>query len=134
MAAPKGNKNNQKLKTSDLKQEAYKQYCEHLAKGKSKRSWTFKHPELSLTWERMEKYIADEIELDPIQKELAMADGYLEWEKIAEDSAKGVNKDANTASLQMVMRNKFGWDKNEDRKDREGFKPQVAKLLEIWSE
>lgn len=132
--APKGNQNNKKLTTSDLKRDAYEQYCAHLAKGKSKRSWTFKHPELMLTWETMEKYIANDPEFDPIKKELALADGYLAWEQVAEDSAKGVNKDANTASLQMVMRNKFGWDKNEDRKDREGFKPQVAKLLEIWSE
>ena len=113
--APKGNKNGLKLKDSEVRQLAYTQYCEHLAKGKSKRSWYFKHPQLSCTWETIEKYLLDEIEFDPIHKKIAEAQGFGYWEEVVEDSAIGKNQAANTASLQMVMRNKFAWDKESGR-------------------
>lgn len=112
MAPPKGNDYTKKLKTTELKEEAYRQYCAHLAKGKSKKSWCFEHPHLTLTWETMEKYIkSDEHVFDPLKKRVAETKGYACWEQVVEDSATGKNKDANTASLQMLMRNKYGWDK-----------------------
>jgi len=113
--APLGSKNAEKLKTDELKAEAYQQYCAHLAKGKNKRTWRFRHPTgISVTWETMEKYIKeDPIKFDPIHKEIAYIDGYAVWEEICDGSAIGTNRNANTASLQMVMRNKFGWDKKE---------------------
>lgn len=113
--APCGNRNGIKLKDSEIRQLAYTQYCEHLAKGKSKRSWYFKHPQLSCTWETIEKYLLDEIEFDPIHKKIAEAQGFGFWEGVVEDSAIGKNQAANTASLQMVMRNKFSWDKESGR-------------------
>lgn len=109
--APKGNQYGLKLKDPDIRQQAYEQYCEHLAKGKSKKSWYFEHEQLTCTWETMEKYLEDEREFDPIHKKISESKGYARWEQVVEDSAVGANKDANTASLQMVMRNKFGWDK-----------------------
>ena len=48
--APIGNKNGIKLKDPDIRRIAYQSYCDHLAKGKSKRSWYFEHPELTCTW------------------------------------------------------------------------------------
>jgi len=107
-----GNQTAKKLTTSELKEEAYNQYCAHLARGKSKRSWYFEHPELTLTWETMEKYIKEEHEFDPNKKKIAMSRGFGLWEDVVEQSANGKNTRANTATLQMLMRNKFGWDKN----------------------
>lgn len=109
---PIGSKNAQKLTTDELKAEAYRQYCEHLAKGKSKRSWYFDHPDLTLTWETMEKYMKDEVIFDPSKKKIAMSKGFGLWEEVVELSANGKNTKANTATLQMLMRNKFGWDRN----------------------
>jgi hypothetical protein len=115
--APKGNKNATKLKTPELKAEAYKQYCAHLARGKSKKSWCFEHPDLTLTFETMDKYIdGSVIDFPPIHKKVAETKGFAFWEQVVEDSAIGKNKDANTASLQMLMRNKYSWDK-EDLKE-----------------
>lgn len=111
MAAFEGNENAKKLKTPELCAEAYKQYCAHIANGKSKRSWCFDHPELTLTWETMEKYLEDEVVFDPKKKKIAESKGFAKWEKVCEESADGTNRKANTASLQMIMRNKFGWDK-----------------------
>lgn len=129
----KGNQNSKKLTTDELKKAAYDQYCAHLAKGKSKRSWCFEHPDLTLTWQTMEKYIAEEwADFNPIQMEVAQCKGYFHWENVVEDSAKGVNKDANTASLQMVMRNKFGWDK--ENHVSHSVEPEVRQLLKKWKD
>jgi hypothetical protein len=114
-AAPKGNKYGLKLKDPDIRQIAYDDYCAHLAKGKSKRSWCFEHKDLTCTWETMEKYLKDETEFDPIKKHVAHTKGFKRWEGVVEDAAEGINKDANTASLQMLMRNKYGWDKNDNK-------------------
>jgi hypothetical protein len=113
--APIGNQNGLKLKDPEIRQFAYSQYCEHLAKGKSKKSWYFDHPQLRCTWETMEKYLVDEVEFDPIHKRIAEAKGFAYWEGVIEGSATGKNKHANTASLQMLMRNKYGWDKLKDK-------------------
>lgn len=113
--AQPGNKSNEKLRSQDLRKEAYRQYMEHLAQGHSKRTWYFEHPELTLSWQSMEKYIKDySHEFSPVTHDIAMAKGEKIWEGICCDSAIGKNKKANTASLQMVMRNKFGWDKQQD--------------------
>jgi len=111
------NKYATKLDTPELRQTAYKAYCAHIAKGKSKRSWYMSHP-VSLTYETIEKYIRmNPMEFDPDEKKLAEAMGYGKWEGVVEASAEGKNKEANTASLQMLMRNKYGWDKAENRGD-----------------
>ena len=60
---------------------------------------------------------------DPIQIESAKSKGYNLWEQVVEDSAEGKNKDANTASLQMLMRNKFSWDKEEKGSDNKPSDP-----------
>lgn len=114
MPAPQGNDFGTKLKDAEVRQEAYRQYCEHLALGKSQKSFCFEHPQLTVTYKTLNKYIEDNPEeFPPIQMQVAQIRGYKRWEQITEDSAVGINKDANTASLQMVMRNKFNWDKEE---------------------
>ncbi len=119
--APFENKNGVKLKDPEVRQLAYSQYCEHLSKGKSKKSWYFQHPELRCTWETMEKYLLNEVEFDPTHKQIALAKGYGFWESVVEDSAIGKNDKANTASLQMLMRNKFGWDRDAEKKEAAGY-------------
>lgn len=108
-----GNKYRMALKDPDIRQKAYEQYCAHLAKGLSKKTWVFKHPEFTCTAETFDKYLKDTEEFDPIHKKVALAQGNAIWEKHVIDSALGDNEKANTASLQMFMRNTYGWDKKE---------------------
>jgi hypothetical protein len=115
--APKGNKNAVKLTTLALKEQAYQQYCQWIASGRSKEGWTFKHPELSLTHKSMEKYIKEDPVVFPsINKELAEADSFANWETRGLDMISGRSK-AEPALYQMFMRNKFGWDKEGSSKD-----------------
>ncbi len=92
---------------------------EHLALGKSVKSYYYEEGEEVCSWLTVVTYMKDEqflkdngLTFIPEHKTVAKAKGYKIWEKITEDSAKGINPTANTASLQMIMRNKFGWDKS----------------------
>lgn len=114
MAGTIGNQNGVKLKDPDIRQMAYKDYCKHIATGNSKDSWYFEHEQLTCTAQTFDKYLKDELEFNPIHKQIANAKGYQHWERIVHGSADGSNKEANTASLQMVMRNKFSWDKKDN--------------------
>lgn len=136
--APKGNKyslgkkNARKLKTEEQMKKVYESYCDHLAKGKVKRSWYYDQDGLTLTWETMEKYINNEpSNFDPLKKEIAFSKGMQKWESVVEGSAEGTNKDANVATLQMLMRNKYGWDK-EDAGQKETTQPLVKTLAQKW--
>ena len=113
-ASSKGNKNACSLKTDELKAEAYRQYCEHIAKGYPKASWCFEHPTLTPTWESMESYIkADPTNpvFDTLKRKAAMAKNMAHWFGVLGSSANGSNPKASTASLQVIMRNIHGWDK-----------------------
>lgn len=111
--APINNKNGTALKDPDMRKRAYKSFCDHRAKGKAVKSWFFEEDNCSCTWETLYKYIKDDVEFDPLQLKAAEAKGYNYWESVVEASAVGTNKEANTASLQMLMRNKYGWDKDQ---------------------
>ncbi len=127
-----GKKNARKLKTDEQMTQVYKSYCEHLAAGKVKKSWYFDENNLTLTWETMEKYIANEPQnFDPQKKAVAVAKGMAYWESIVDGKAIGTHKEADTATLQMNMRNKYGWDKNSENTE-EDVEPYLKILARKW--
>lgn len=113
----KGNKAAVKLKDDEVKLEAYRDYCAHLAAGKSKEGWYFKDKKrLLCTFKTMEKYIEEEPAVFPaINKQLAECESFSTWEERGMKMMTGEAK-AETALYQMFMRNKFGWDKKPDTK------------------
>lgn len=128
-----GNNYGTKLKSPEIRQDAYRQYCEHLAKGKSQESFYFDHPEFTVTYKTMNRYIAENpSEFPAIKKEIAEIKSFAHWENIIEEMIDGKKK-AETALIQMVMRNKFGWDK--ENKDNNGnYEPEVRVLLKKFDE
>lgn len=139
--APKGSKNCEKLSTPELRREAYEDFCAHVAKGKNKSSWYFKHEYAGVGYRRLQAYLKEYAhEFDPEELEVALAKGYQKWETIVEEAAQGNNKDANPACLQMVMRNKFGWDKPDHRVNLEAeaniieMHDKVLKQIKIYQE
>lgn len=127
------NQNRVALKDPDIRQIAYQSFCDHIAKGKSKDSWYFEHEELTCTYRTFSKYLQDEVEFPPIKKDIAWTKGFQHWEAITEASATGADKKkSNTASLQMVMRNKYGWDK-EERNNSQGT-PEQQKDAQAFNE
>lgn len=101
---------------NQLIDQVYASYCDHLAAGFSKDNWyyekTHKGRMFTLCYRTLKSWLLEHGDMFCEEKrEIAWAKGYQFWEKLLIDSAKGINK-ARTASLQMIMRNKYGWDKN----------------------
>ena len=131
-AGKKGAKPNnthaRKLTEPELRIEAYRQYCEYIAAGKSKEAWTFDHPEITLTWKSMEKYIREfPNELPSNKKEEAEAKSLEHWNKLGVDMMVGVIPKCQPAIYQMFMRNKFGWDR--ENHVTHSFEPEARTLL-----
>lgn len=132
MAAPKGNRSATKLKTPELKKDAYEQYCAWISTGNSKESWTFKHPKLSLTSKTMEKYIREnEVDFPPIHKEQAEAESLRIWEARGLSMMLGQIEKCQPAIFQMFMRNKFGWDK-ENYGTKDTNEPLIKRIAKKW--
>ena len=127
----KGNKDAVKLKDVEIMKQAYASYCEHIAKGWSKRGWHFDHPTHSCVSKTMDKYIAENPDVFPaIHREVAEAKGYQHWEELGKTTLVGKVKGAQPAIYQMFMRNKFGWDKESTI--THSFEPEVRKILAKW--
>lgn len=132
MAAPKGNKSATKLKTPDLKRDAYAQYCAWIATGKSKESWRFKHPDMSLTHKTMEKYISQsDVDFPPIHKLMAESESLEVWETRGLSMMLGQIEKCQPAIFQMFMRNKFGWDK-ENYGTKDTYEPLIKRIAKKW--
>lgn len=125
------NQNGVKLKDSDLRQEAYKQYCKHIAEGWPKESFVFEHPEFSVHWQTIDKYIEDNpSEFDPILMKKARSLRYKHWFGKGANLMEGKFKNGSPVVWQTIMRNIFkdvGWDREELTQDN---KPHIAKLAE----
>lgn len=114
--APIGNKYGTKLKDPDHRQEAYQQYCSHLAAGYSKKSWYYKHAtdiNKYLTYQTMERYIAENpTEFNPILMEVAINEGMKWYEEEGRKIMQGRYKNASPEIWKTCMRNKYSWDKD----------------------
>jgi hypothetical protein len=114
-----GNKHPYKLDkmSAELRKKVYQSYCEHLAQGFSQDCWCYESDEITLTYKTMNKYLETEPGVfPPVYKEIAEIKGKKGWESVINDSAKGKNRKANAITLQLVMRNKYGWDRPDDAK------------------
>lgn len=122
MTFTEGHTTNVKLHTPELKKEAFRQYCDHIAKGRPKKAWRLRKLGFTLTWETMEKYIKDDpTTFDPSQKKQAEADSLERWFSVLEDIATGNNQKGNVAATQIIMRNMHKWDsKDHSAEDNDG--------------
>lgn len=111
-----GNKRGLKLKDPDVRQEAFKQYCDHLASGYPKEAFYFDHPIHSVTWETMDKYIEEnptEFPSDLVRR--AKSARYKHWLDEGNLLMKGKYRNGSPVVWQTIMRNIFkaeGWDAN----------------------
>jgi len=117
MVAAKGNKYKLKLKTPDIRQEAFRQYCQHLAEGWPKEAFVFDHPTISVTFETIESYIKkNPEEFSQVLIQCAMAKRFKHWMQEGIKLMQGGYKNGSPVVWQTIMRNLFkdyGWDKKE---------------------
>ena len=132
MPFEKGHTINVRLKTPEIMIEAYQSYCDHIAQGYPQKAWCFEHPETSLHWETMEKYIRENPNiLDPLHKKIAQAKSLRHWFSFLGESAKGSNVKANVASLQIILRNMHAWDAKDQVRETDTSSTEAAeKVLE----
>lgn len=123
MPAPKGNQYNKKLKSKEIKEKVYKDYCNHVAKGWSRKSWYYEKDGLTLSWETIESYIKNDEDFDPTHKQIAIAKALRLYEEWGKRMMMGDIKNPQPALFQIFMRNMFSWDKNTEKKEqnKEGF-------------
>ena len=123
-----GNQNAVKLSTTKLKNEAYNQYCDHIARGGSKNTWYFEHPKLTLSYKTMDKYIAENpVDFDATQLDIAKSKGLEVWERRGIRMLKG---GGSPAVYQIMMRNKYGWDK-DNTEHKQDNKQAIAGQFEV---
>ncbi len=114
-----GNTVTTRLIDEEVFKDAFKAYCAHLAKGKAKKSFYYEDARIPYFgfcgWTCMEETIKKRNNGDDAKHmEVAISKGYALWEQNVENSATGSDKGkSNTASLQMIMRNKYKWDSKE---------------------
>lgn len=109
-----GNKNKVSLKSTDVRQEAYRQYCAHLAAGYPKEAFFFDHPEHSCCFKTIERYIRESPgEFPPILRERAYALRYKFWLDKGRALIDGTIRYGSPVVWQTMMRNMFrdlAWD------------------------
>lgn len=132
MPAPKGNKNGVKLKLPAIRRQAYKQYCDWIAKGYPKKAWCFEHPKFTCSYKTMDKYISENpLEFLPLHKEIAECKSYATWFQKGMDMLSSESKNCQPAIYQMIMRNMFDWDK-ETNNNKETSEPLIRSLAKKW--
>lgn len=122
MPAPLGNDYAKKLKDKETKDKVYKDYCDHIASGKSHKSWYYDKDGLLLTWVSIETYIKNDEDLDPLYKQIAISKSLDIWESLGKDMMLGQYEKCQPAIFQMFMRNKFQYDRKEEPTEN---KPQA---------
>lgn len=117
---PKATPNNKfglKLKASDVRQEAYEQYCAHIASGYPKEAFHFEHPVHSVCWKTMDRYIKENpSEFPAFKMQKAKSKRYMHWLDKGQRLMEGGFKNGSPVVWQTIMRNIFkdeGWDRQD---------------------
>ena len=129
----KGNKRGVKLKESDIRQEAYEQYCNHIAVGYPKEAFHFDNDEYSVSWKTLERYMRESpSEFPSIKMEKAQSARYKKWFGEGVNLIHGKHKGGSPMVWQVIMRNIFkpyGWDREEIKEDSRTHGEQIAKAI-----
>jgi hypothetical protein len=112
-----GNANRLKIKSEELQKVAFAIYCDWLAMGRDKKGFVCDYvdengKEGSVTYQTIENYVKSQrFDLDPSQQERAECLGFARWETTGIQMMTGEMKNCQPAIYQMMMRNKYSWDK-----------------------
>jgi hypothetical protein len=137
--ALQGNDNKLKLKKEVQQQIAYEAYCNWIASGKGRQGFVFECEDeetnkiVTITWQTIENYIASKrFDLDPIHKEKAENFSYQVWENVGVEMMQGKVDKCQPAIYQMMMRNKFGWDK--ETRITHSHEPDAKRFMKVCDE
>lgn len=129
--AKMGNDHAKKLKDPNIRDQAYDEYCAHIAEGYPKEAFFFSHPTESISYKTMDKYIAECPEdFPPSKMEQAKSKRYQHWFGEGKTLMQGKYKNGSPVVWQTIMRNVFkneGWDR--DLQTSNAVEPEARSLL-----
>lgn len=134
----KGNLNAVKIKDADVQRIAYENYCEWIASGKGQRGWVFDYKNEAgedkfILWQTMERYIELFPSVCPPENKIRAENlGYQSWEQRGTDMMVGKIEKCQPAIYQMMMRNKYSWDK--ESKVTHTHEPDARKFMKYCEE
>lgn len=108
------------LKDSEIRQEAYRDLCAHLAEGYPLKAWSFRKGEFRCCWATMISYIkGNPQEFDPFLKNEAHSQAYKKWFGKGINLSDGkVKGNPSPQTWATIMRNMFDWDKESKAMDQ----------------
>ena|SRR5215469_8368200 len=133
-----GNTNNLKLKTEDVQKAAYMAYCQWIAAGRGKQGFVFDFETEDgqkgfVTYQTVEKCLKDQrFDLDPSHMERAQNFSYQVWENTGIEMMQGKVDKCQPAIYQMMMRNKFSWDK--ETRITHTHEPDAKRFMKVCDE
>lgn len=96
----------------DEQNQLFSAYLEHLSHGLSAQTFAWRGHHTSGTHHAAEALVKHHPDrFKKLDIEIAKTLGYAAWEQLLIASATGDNTRANVATLQMIMRNKYNWDR-----------------------
>jgi hypothetical protein len=111
------NSNAVRLRDPENRQAAYRLFCDHIASGNPRHSFSVRTESFSIAWSTMERLMRENPdEFDPTMMEEAMAKRYAYWLEEGKKLMTGKYKHGSPVVWQTCMRNIFkdiGWDKAE---------------------
>lgn len=109
---------NQTLKSPEVRKKVFKSFCEWMSEGKMKKSFYYDDGVTKISWQAMKRYIKlYPHDMPAVDLEIAIAQGVGYWEEEVGKAALGQNRKANFSCLQMILRNKCGWDRSDRNPD-----------------
>jgi hypothetical protein len=131
--APPGNKLAVKLKDPTVRQEAFEQFCRHIASGLPKEAFFFDHPTHSVCWKTMERYITENpSEFPSFKMEQAKSKRYQVWLDHGNQLMRGKYKGGSPVVWQTMMRNLFreqNWDREQIAQDSKSHVQRLAEAI-----
>jgi hypothetical protein len=118
--APEGNKNGTKIKDAEMRQRAYKSFCDHIAEGYPQYAWFFDEDGYQLCWKTMRRYIDENpVEFPPLLMNRANSKKAKYWIDEGKKLMSGKYKGGSPVAWQTIARNTLkdeGWESAEVNK------------------
>lgn len=103
---------------------------EHLSEGHSSKSFYFITEGFRISYSSLSPYMKNHEDLFPPEEiQFAETQGHKKWEKIVFDAALGKYQGHSAPLIQMIMRNKYDWDK--DTRNKEEVRPVTVNVLPV---
>lgn len=128
-----GNKHATILKDPEIRQIAYRDFCNHISEGFPQECWSFEKGGYRCSYQTILSYIKNDTigEFDPILKEMSHSRAYKKLYGVGLNLMTGKIQ-GSPITWQVVMRNvnrRFGWDAEQVNQDNRSHIERLAQSI-----